>query len=338
MYEAAGLRELTMRLSVLDQSTLSEGSSPTDAIAGTVEVAKQVDSFGYERIWVSEHHNMSILQGSTPEVLLSSIGAQTRRIRIGSGGVMLPNHSAYHVAENFRMLEALYPGRVDCGIGRASGGDSYSRSLLNAVPGTADSFPNQIDQLDRHFHDECERAFAMPKVSTVPPMWLLSAGSNPSSGLLAAEKGMGFAVALFINPEASVESVRQYRQRFRPSREFPEPKVILAVNAVCAEDEGKLLELKKASDFFRLMRDSGRYPAEIPSPATLSKIDFGQRERSYLHKIANREVVGHPLEVRDQLLERASRYDADEVMLTTMSYAVEDKIEMFRLLGRAFRS
>jgi luciferase family oxidoreductase group 1 len=114
-----------MRLSVLEQSTLSEGSSATEAIANTVSLARAIDQLGYSRIWLSEHHNLNILQGSTPEVLLASIGAQTTRIRLGSGGVMLPNHSAYHIAENFRTLEALYPGRVDCGIGRASGGDSW---------------------------------------------------------------------------------------------------------------------------------------------------------------------------------------------------------------------
>ena len=123
-----------MKLSALEQSSLSEGSSAAQAISNTVALSKELDRLGYSRIWVSEHHNLNILQGSTPEVLLGAIGAQTTRIRLGSGGVMLPNHSAYHIAENFRTLEALYPGRVDCGIGRASGGDSYSRSLLVPTP------------------------------------------------------------------------------------------------------------------------------------------------------------------------------------------------------------
>ena len=180
-----------MRLSVLEQSSLSEGSSAAEAIANTVSLAKAVDRLGYSRIWLSEHHNLSVLQGSAPEVLLASVGAQTSRIRLGSGGVMLPNHSAYHIAENFRTLEALYPGRVDCGIGRASGGDSYSRSLLVPTPDAWGEFSDQADQLAAYFHDACKRAFAMPTVTSAPPMWLLSAGSTASSGRLAAERGMG---------------------------------------------------------------------------------------------------------------------------------------------------
>lgn len=325
-----------MKLSILEQSTLAEHSSASQAIANTVVLAREADRLGYERIWLSEHHNMSVLQGSSPEVLLSSIGAQTQRIRIGSGGVMLPNHSAYRVAENFRTLEALYPARVDCGIGRASGGDMYARSLLNPVAGSADDFVEQVDQLDRYFHDECKRALAMPTVERVPPMWLLSAGGHSRSGALAAEKGMGLAVALFINPDASAEAVQAYRQEFRPSAEFSIPRVLIALNVVCAETPEKLAELKKASDYFRLMRDSGRYPRSVPSSATLADVTFGEEAEDYLRKIANREVTGTPAEVREKLLERAQAYDADEVMLAMMVNRLDDKIETIRLLARVF--
>ena len=191
-----------MKLSVLEQSSLSEGSPAAEAISNTVALSKELDRLGYSRIWLSEHHNLNILQGSTPEVLLAAIGAQTTRIRLGSGGVMLPNHSAYHIAENFRTLEALYPGRVDCGISRASGGDSYSRSLLMPTPDAWGDFGDQADQLAGFFHDTCKRAFAMPLIANAPPIWLLSAGSNAASGKLAAEKGMELAVALFINTDA----------------------------------------------------------------------------------------------------------------------------------------
>jgi luciferase family oxidoreductase group 1 len=325
-----------MKLSVLEQSTLPENASASEAIGNTVALAREADRLGYERLWLSEHHNMGILQGSSPEVLLASIGAQTARIRIGSGGVMLPNHSAYHVAENFRTLEALYPGRVDCGIGRASGGDMYARSLLNPAIGTADDFVGQVDQLDRYFHDECKRALAMPTVESVPPMWLLSAGSHSGSGALAAEKGMGLAVALFINPEASAEAVRAYREQFKPSAEFPDSMVVIALNVVCAETADKLAELKKASDYFRLMRDSGRYPRSVPSPATLAGIDFGEKAERYLREIANREVTGTPAQVKERILERANAYDADEVMLVMMANRLDDKIETLHLLAQVF--
>jgi luciferase family oxidoreductase group 1 len=224
-----------MKLSILEQSALSEGSTAAEAIANTVALAREADRLGYHRLWLSEHHNLSILQGSVPEVLLASIGARTQRIRIGSGGVMLPNHSPYHVAEAFRTLEALYPGRVDCGIGRASGGDAYSRSLLIPASESGTDFPAQVDQLEGFFHDECKRAMAMPTVSSTPQMWLLSAGGHADSGQLAAEKGMGLALALFINPDASIEAAQRYRRNFQASREITEPRVAIAVNAVCAE-------------------------------------------------------------------------------------------------------
>jgi alkanesulfonate monooxygenase SsuD/methylene tetrahydromethanopterin reductase-like flavin-dependent oxidoreductase (luciferase family) len=184
-------KEDSMRLSVLEQSTLSEGSSATEAIANTVSLARVIDQLGYSRIWLSEHHNL-----------------------------MLPNHSAYHIAENFRTLEALYPGRVDCGIGRASGGDSYSRSLLVPTPDAWGEFGDQADQLAGYFHDACKRAFATPAVANAPPIWLLSAGSNASSGRLAADRGMGLAVALFINPDASAEASHSTSRVSSPRKSF----------------------------------------------------------------------------------------------------------------------
>jgi luciferase family oxidoreductase group 1 len=325
-----------MKLSVLEQSSLPEGGSGAEAISDTVSLSRELDRLGYSRIWLSEHHNLSILQGSAPEVLLAAIGAQTTRIRLGSGGVMLPNHSAYHIAENFRTLEALYPGRVDCGIGRASGGDSFSRSLLTPTPDAWGDFDDQADQLAGYFHDACKRAFATPAVSSAPPIWLLSAGSNAASGKLAAEKGMGLAIALFINPDASPEAVRQYRKNFRPSKEFPEPKVMIAVNAVVAATPEKLQGQKKISDFLRLMRDSGRYPSSVPSLEALKGVHFGAKEEAHLSRISNREVVGLPGDARRQILERAKNYDADEVLLTMVTHKISDKIESYRLLAEAF--
>ncbi len=325
-----------MKLSVLEQSPLSEGRSAAEAISNTVELAKELDRFGYNRIWLSEHHNLNILQGSTPEVLLAAIGAQTTRIRLGSGGVMLPNHSAYHIAENFRTLEALYPGRVDCGIGRASGGDAFSRSLLMPTPEAWGDFVDQADQLAAYFHDTCKRAFATPLVASAPPMWLLSAGGNAASGKVAAEKGMGLAVALFINPEASAEAVRLYKRDFRPSPEFPAPRVMIAINVVTAATPERLSEQKKVSDFLRLMRDSGKYPTSVPAPETMKGVRFGANEEAHLRRIANREVVGLPGDAKKGILERATLYEADEVLLTMITHTLSDKIESYRLLAEAF--
>lgn len=325
-----------MKLSVLEQSTLSQGSTAAEAISNTVSLAKELDRLGYSRFWVSEHHNLNILQGSTPEVLLAAIGAQTARIRLGSGGVMLPNHSAYHIAENFRTLEALFPGRVDCGIGRASGGDAFSRSLLMPTPNAWGDFVDQADQLAGYFHDTCKRAFATPIVASAPPIWLLSAGNSPASGNLAAEKGMGLAVALFINPGASAEAVRNYRTNFKPSKEFPEPKVMIAVNAVIAATPERLQAQKRISDYLRLMRDSGNYPTSVPTPEAIKSFNIGAKEVGYLESIANREIVGIASEAKKEILERAKAYDADEVMFTMITHKLSDKVESYRLLAEAF--
>src|ERR1700722_10129550 len=166
------------------------------------------------------------------------------------------------------------------------------------TPDAWGDFGDQADQLAAYFHDTCKRAFAMPLIANAPPIWLLSAGSNAASGKLAAEKGMGLAVALFINPEASAGAVQHYKQNFRPSKEFPEPKVMIAVNAVVAATPEKLQERKKTSDFLRLMRDSGRYPTSVPAPAAMKSVHFGAKEQDHLARIANREVVGLPNEAR----------------------------------------
>jgi alkanesulfonate monooxygenase SsuD/methylene tetrahydromethanopterin reductase-like flavin-dependent oxidoreductase (luciferase family) len=175
----------------------------------------------------------------------------------------------------------------------------------------------------------------MPTVKTVPPIWLLSGGGHANSGMLAAEKGLGLALALFINPFATPEAVEQYREHFKPSPEFPEPQVVVALNVVCAADESKLRELKKTSDLFRLMRDSGNYLLSVPGPDTIDKIRTDGRDEQYLQKISKREVVGTPDAVSAQIRQRAQEFGADEIMLTMMYYSLSDKMETLRLLARA---
>jgi luciferase family oxidoreductase group 1 len=330
-----------MDVSLLEQSVLVEGGTAEMAVNNTVTVAQTADRLGYRRVWLSEHHNMPLLQGSSPEVLLAAMGARTSRLRVGSGGVMLGNHSPYRIAENFRTLQALFPDRIDCGIGRASGGDAYSRSLLATNPAGlsgkgGDDFVTQVDALDRFLHDECKRAIATPSVGTAPPIWLLSGGGHPNSGALAAEKGLGLALALFINPHADARAVAEYRHHFQPSKEFPKPRVIVAVNCVCSPDPDKLPSMQKLSDLFRLMRDSGNYPRFLPDPSRLGTHEFDAHQTEYLKSIANREVSGSPDQVKRQVALRLEQYDADEVMLSIFSFGLDDKIETLEALADSF--
>src|ERR1700709_1058941 len=234
-----------IRLSVLDQSPVRKGVTAEQAVHETIELAKYTDTLGYTRFWVSEHHNTGSLAGSTPEVLIAYLASQTKNIRVGSGGVMMPNHSALKVAENFRMLEALAPGRVDLGMGRAPGTDRITASMLNPSNQFREQdFIEQLYELNNYFHDRGEpgtpqlKIRAIPQVQTVPAMWLLSASGQ--SGLFAAHFGMGLSFAHFINPVGGPEAVALYRERFKSSVDMPEQQVNVAIFVFCSESEEKI--------------------------------------------------------------------------------------------------
>src|SRR5690349_17328082 len=212
-----------MRLSVLDQSPIIRGHAPRQAIAETLALARRADELGYHRYWLAEHHAIAALADPCPEVLLARLGAETRRMRIGTGGVLLPYYSAFRVAETFRMLEALYPGRIDLGIGRAPGGDARTAQAVGGgrFP-DADRFPEQVWELDCHLRGTLpaehpfNRVRVQPEVAGVPPIWLL--GSSDYSGALAAQLGLSFAFAHFINPRGGDLVSRLYREKFAPER------------------------------------------------------------------------------------------------------------------------
>src|SRR6195952_3167188 len=212
-----------LRFSILDQSIVPKGSSAAEAIANTIQLVKLAENLGYHRFWVSEHHNSTMIAGSSPEMLMVRLAGETSTIRIGSGGIMLPNHSALKVAENFRLLETMYPGRIDLGMGRAPGGDRITASLLNPSNNFSEaSYLQQLEHLQAFFHDEASSTYgpllAVPQSDSVPEPWILS--SSGGSASIAAKFGMGLAVARFINGFAGREMVDAYRKNFRPSREM----------------------------------------------------------------------------------------------------------------------
>lgn len=325
--------KILVNLSVLEHSLLPDGFDGSKAVCDSVAIAKVSDELGFKRIWFSEHHGLQILQSGSPEVLIGAVGAQTKKIKIGSGGVMMANHSAYHVAENFRMLEALYPGRIDLGIGRAGGGDRFVQSLLRGDP---EGFDWQVNMLSLFLCDGVDGAKAYPVVQASPDMWLLSTGGSAESGKLAAEKGMGLALALFINPEATPDAVQYYRDHFKPSKHFTEPQVIIAINCICSDKPDKIAELKKISDYFRIRRDLGSYLPAIPSSDEMKKIAITRDQSLYLDQISNREVCGFPAQVKEKIIERAKIYGADEVMMTILSYDVSDRLNSLKLIAHEF--
>src|SRR6185436_14149163 len=244
-----------MRLSVLDQSPVISGLGARRAIEETLALARRVEALGYHRYWLAEHHAIAALADPCPEVLLARLGAETKRLRVGTGGVLLPYYSAFRVAETFRMLEALYPGRIDLGLGRAPGGNLRTAQAVGggAMPDARD-FDQQVWQLREHFHGSLpddhpfKRVRLQPEVDTAPQIWLL--GSSDYSGALAAELGLPFAFAHFINPHGGDAVARAYRQGFK-SFNGSKPEVIVCAFAICAESEAEAERLAAPIDLRR---------------------------------------------------------------------------------------
>ncbi len=329
-----------IRLSILDQPPVRKGLTASQAVQETVALAKYADELGYTRFWVSEHHNTGSLAGSTPEVLMAHLAGETRDIRIGSGGVMMPNHSALKVAENFRMLEALFPGRIDLGMGRAPGTDRLTAAMLNPSNQFSEQdFIEQLYDLRNYFHDRGEpgtpqaKVRAIPQVGTVPAMWLLS--SSGQSGLFAAHFGMGFSFAHFINPNGGPESVKEYRQRFQPSEDLQQPEANMAIFVFCSEDEEKIRQHQALMDyrFNQFEKGAGIVPVgyddvkdAVYSPAELERIQHNRR----------RVLTGNPAEMKEKLSALADAYDVDEIIAVTITEHFEDRLTSYKLLADVF--
>jgi luciferase family oxidoreductase group 1 len=331
---------MSLQLSILDQSIIRKGGTATQALAETIEAAKLAEQLGYTRFWVSEHHNSTLIAGSAPELLMVKLADETRHIRIGSGGIMLPNHSALKVAENFRLLETLFPGRIDLGMGRAPGGDRVTASLLNPSNTFSEqSYFTQLEHLQAYFRDEAATGYgpllAVPQSPGIPMQWILGSSSGGSS-LIAAKYGLGLVIAKFINGHAGPEVAKQYIQGFQPSEQFPEPRVMLAISVLCAETEEKAKLLRKLSDYSLLKFEQGRFEPMV-DPKDIEDYQFSDEEKIRIHNNRGRIVSGTPAQVKTQLEQLASDYGVDEIIVTTMTYSHEDRLTSFKLLADTFK-
>jgi luciferase family oxidoreductase group 1 len=327
-----------MKLSILDQSPVRKGGSASEALRQTIAVAQLADRRGFTRFWVSEHHNSTAIAGSAPEVLMVKLADETQRIRVGSGGVMLPNHSALKVAENFRLLEALFPGRIDLGMGRAPGGDRISSALLNPSNDFSEqSYRHQLDYLQTFFTDTAGTQYgpilAVPQADTIPLQWILS--SSGGSSQLAAEYGMGLAVAKFINGQVSPRIVEDYRRAFEPSESLEKPEALLALFVICADREEKARQLRKVLDYRLVQMDKGKFDG-IDDYESIKDYEFTMAEEERLRFHADRVVSGTPDFVKEQLTALANEYGVDEIMASMMAYHFEDRIRSFELLADGF--
>jgi luciferase family oxidoreductase group 1 len=329
-----------VQLSILDQSPVISGHGARRAIEETLALARRADELGYHRYWLAEHHAIAALADPCPEVLLARLGAETRRMRVGTGGVLLPYYSAFRTAETFRMLEALYPGRIDLGVGRAPGGDARTAQAVGGgtFPDAA-RFPEQLWQLAAHLDGTLpddhpfKRVRLQPEVDTVPEVWLL--GSSDYSGALAAELGLPFAFAHFINPRGGDQVARLYRQNFKATEKRPRPRVLVCTFAICAETDDEAERLAAPIDLRRLHM-ALNIDAPVPTAEEAARHRYSDDERRHVMSQRARAVIGGPEKSKKELTNLVQRYAADELMILTITGDYASRRRSYELLIDAF--
>jgi luciferase family oxidoreductase group 1 len=331
-----------LRLSVVDQSPVRKGGTAADALRESLALAERTDALGYERYWVAEHHNLPSIASTSPEILIGLIAARTRRIRVGSGGVMLTHYSALKVAESFRMLETLFPGRIDLGLGRAPGSDQRTAAAL-AYPGAmrdVQHYPEQVDDLVAFLADELPPGHpfrgihASPTPGGMPEVWLL--GSGIDSALLAAERGLPFSFAHFFGAHGGngPAIVAAYRQHFMPSRWCAAPRVHAGVMALCAPTEAEAQHHASSLKLSRLNLARGVHTATA-SPEEALAYSYTPAELDYLARSTAPAAVGDPKQVLARLEQLAADYGTPELGIVTICFDFAARVRSYELIAEA---
>jgi luciferase family oxidoreductase group 1 len=328
-------------LSVLDLSPVTTGTSGAQALRNSLDLAKLADRLGYARYWVAEHHNLPNIASSAPDIMIGQIAAITSRMRVGSGGVMLPNHAPLQVAERYKVLEGLFPGRIDLGLGRAPGTDpvtSYALRRRQDDP-AADDFLDRFQELllfeQRGFPENhpFRRVQAMPSDVPLPPIYLL--GSSGYSAQLAAHVGAGFSFAHHFSDFDPVGPMTTYRAQFKPSASLKKPLAILAVHVVCADSDAEAERLATSVDLNFAHRRQGRY-GPIPSPEEAAVHSYSPTDRALIAQNRARLVVGGKAKVMAHVEPLIEATQADELMVTTMIYDHAARKHSYELMAEAF--
>jgi luciferase family oxidoreductase group 1 len=327
----------SLPLSILDLAPVADGTSTSDALRHILDLAKLGDELGYTRLWYAEHHGMPSIASSSPEVLIASAAAATSRIRVGSGGVMLPNHVPLRVVETYRTLNGLNPGRIDLGIGRAGGSDGRTLSALRSVGG--EYFSQELAELlafeNGTFPDGHPFApvHVVPDDVRLPPIFLL--GSSGASAEMAGQLGAGYSFAAHFSPTPAKPAFDAYRAAFQPSAAFPEPRAILAVSAVVAptDEEAKFLSGSQALSW--ALFHSGQI-RKLVSPEDAAAHKYTDHERHIIENQSPLWIIGSPETVKAEIAHKAEAAGADEVMVTTTIWDYALRLRSFRLLAEAF--
>jgi luciferase family oxidoreductase group 1 len=325
-------------LSVLDQSPISEGSTGAEALRNSIDLARLADGLGYHRYWVAEHHGTPALASAAPEALIGPIAATTKHMRIGSGGVMLPHYSALKVAEQFSMFAGLFPGRIDLGLGRAPGTDQLTsvalqRDRRHALP---DDFPELLSELLAYLNNRIApdhpfaRLAALPGLPEVPEPWLL--GSSPQSGIWAAELGLPYMFADFINPRGAAIAAR-YHAQFQPSAAQASPRMAVAASVICAETDEAAQRLAASGRMLLTLLRNGQL---IPVPPIDKALAFFAAQNLPVEAPGRRAIIGSPATVRAGIEAIAAEYGAEEVMIVTITWEHAARRRSYELIAEAF--
>ncbi|MEO6701710.1 MAG: LLM class flavin-dependent oxidoreductase [Jatrophihabitantaceae bacterium] len=323
-------------LSILDLAPVSSKADTAEALRYTTELARHAEQWGYRRFWVAEHHNMPAIASSAPAVLIAHLAAATRQIRIGSGGVMLPNHAPLVVAEQFGTLESLHPGRIDLGVGRAPGTDRHTAlALRRTMQGlSAEDFPNEFAALVGMLCGAVDAVRAVPTPATPPEFWLL--GSSGFSAQLAGQLGLPFSFAHHFSAANTEPALAIYRSSFRPSQWLAEPHAMVAVNVVCADTDEHAHYLAKPGWLSFLRLRSG-HPIALPTPDEAADYEFSAAEQSFVEQRLIGQALGSPSTVSGQLDALLDRTGADELMITNQVYELSDRLRSYQLVAELNR-
>ena len=327
-----------LTLSVLDQSAAGDGRPQDATIRQTLALASKCEAWGYKRFWVSEHHSHPSIVGTAPEVLMAAIAAQTSSIRLGSAGVMLPHYAPLKVAEQFRVLDALAPGRIDLGVGRAPGSDGRTAQLLNPDRYASDNFPQQVMELQAWVTGEPlppghpgHGVFAYPSGSTSPNVWML--GSSDYGAQLAAHLSLPYAFAYFITDgQGADQAMHLYRNNFRPSEARPKPEAVICVWALAADTEEEAWRLFESRARWKMDRNLGRIDAILPPEKALR--DYSAGEQRALTELKDNALVGTAKEVVSKLRALAERLQIEEIVVITWTHDPVAQARSYELLAQ----
>jgi len=328
-----------MKLSVLDQSPIAQGEDALRAVSHTIALAKRCDQLGYHRYWLAEHHTSKTLACSAPEILIGRIAQETNRLRVGSGGIMLSHYSPLKVAEIFKLLELMYPGRIDLGIGRAPGSDGLTASALaygNRLG--IEYYPAKVKDLvawvsgGKPFTEAFESLEVTPQTSTVPEVWILA--SSLDSAMYAAHFGLPLSFAHFIEPKPVVTVMQAYRREFKPEY-LQEPYASVGVFAIAHEDPERIELFRRMRELQRIRRERGiRAPA--PTLDEAAEYDFTEDQLARMRNKRSRQIIGTPKEVKNEIDALVDASGANEVVILTITPSFEDRIGSYELIAAEY--